>query len=159
MVGVIREAYISDCGLFRYTLTRAWDAALPALVFVMLNPSKADASCDDPTIKKCITVARFNGYGGILVVNLYPYRATNPKELRKDLLPELNHLILEMVFHTANKIICAWGANARGDPQAAKVLKMIRATWKSPWALRLLKDGTPEHPLFIPGETYPVKIK
>lgn len=153
------EAYISECGLFRYLLTRTWDAALPALVFTMLNPSKADAKRNDPTILKCVTVARFLGYGGIVVVNLYPYRATNPKELRKNLLPELNHLILEMVFHTANRIICAWGANARGDPQAVKVLQMIRKTSKSPEALRLLNDGTPEHPLFIPGKTYPVKMK
>ena len=77
----LHGAVVSDDGLYRYILTRTWDRSLPALVFCMLNPSTADATVDDPTIRKCIGFAQRLGYGGIIVVNLFAYRATKPREL------------------------------------------------------------------------------
>jgi hypothetical protein len=78
-----RTATISDCGRYRYTLGRTWSDEPPVL-FVMLNPSTADADVDDNTISKCIGFAKRWGHGGITVVNLYAWRATNPKELPDD---------------------------------------------------------------------------
>lgn len=69
-------AELSPCGTYRYTLTRQFRPNAPApMVFVMLNPSTADASQDDPTIRRCLGFADREGYGAILVVNLYALRA------------------------------------------------------------------------------------
>jgi len=77
-----RGAVISPCGLYRYSLTRTWSAALP-LPFVMLNPSTADADIDDPTIRRCMAFARREHAGGIIVANVFAYRATSPADLWK----------------------------------------------------------------------------
>src|ERR1700733_5671680 len=74
-------AVISDCTKYRYRLGRIWDHTSPTLAWVMLNPSIADASVDDPTIKRCISLANARGFGSIEVVNLFAWRATNPNDL------------------------------------------------------------------------------
>src|SRR5262249_62207047 len=71
-------AGFSRCGRYRYWLTRTWDAARPAVCWLMLNPSTADAARDDPTIRRCIGLARRWGHGGIVVVNLFAWRAPDP---------------------------------------------------------------------------------
>ena len=81
-----REAEISPCGLHRYRLTREWAPTLPTIAFVMLNPSTADGEIDDPTIRRCIGFARDLGYGRLHVVNLFTYRATDPREVWPSLL-------------------------------------------------------------------------
>ena len=65
------SAVISDCQRYRYWLER--DRGERPLVFVMLNPSTADAEVDDPTIRRCRRFASDNGYTGIIVVNLYAF--------------------------------------------------------------------------------------
>lgn len=77
----IAGAGMSECGCYRYWLARCWDAELPKLVWLMLNPSSADAETDDPTIRRCIGFARTWGYGGIGVVNLFALRATDPRDI------------------------------------------------------------------------------
>lgn len=74
-------AILSACGTYRYHLWRLWDKALPVMVFVMQNPSTADASHDDPTIRKCIGFAKRHGYGGISVRNIFALRATDERIL------------------------------------------------------------------------------
>src|ERR1700684_272716 len=76
-----REAVISDCGKYRYLLRRAWDHTKPRVLFVMLNPSTADASIDDPTIRACIRLCKAHGFGSFEVVNLYAWRSTDPQAL------------------------------------------------------------------------------
>jgi hypothetical protein len=78
-----KGAVISECGKYRYKLWRIEDETKPLILWVMLNPSTADANIDDATIKKLIRLTRQFGYGGFYVGNLYPYRATDPKELKK----------------------------------------------------------------------------
>jgi hypothetical protein len=75
-----RGALLSEDGRYRYRLWRLWDDLAPVMVWVMLNPSTADADLDDPTIRKCIGFAKANRHGGIIVVNLFAWRATDPKE-------------------------------------------------------------------------------
>ncbi|MDI3258447.1 MAG: DUF1643 domain-containing protein [Sinobacteraceae bacterium] len=76
---MIRTAWISDGGTYRWTLTRKWDDR-PMLLVLMFNPSTADAEVDDPTISLLCWIASFNGYGGIVVVNLIPLRSSDPAE-------------------------------------------------------------------------------
>ena len=75
-------ALLSSCGTYRYRLWRYWHTEREPLIFIMLNPSTADAMQDDPTIRKCIGFAKRLGFGGIEVVNLFAYRATDPRDLR-----------------------------------------------------------------------------
>ena len=111
---MIKSAEISPCGLYRYSLTRKWEAWKGTVNFIMLNPSTADAQEDDPTIRRCIGFAKAWGYGGIVVTNLFAYRATNPKELKKVDKPfgEHNHLYqLEAAVISSELTVCAWGAH------------------------------------------------
>ena len=77
----------SDDRRYRYELSRIWDAALPPVLFVGMNPSTADEEQDDPTIRRCIRFARDWGYGGLLMGNLYALRATDPQELTRAVEP------------------------------------------------------------------------
>ena len=74
-------ATVSNDGQYRYKLWRQWDASKGGVVFCMLNPSTADGQKDDPTIRKCVGFASRLGAGAISVVNLFAYRATDPKNL------------------------------------------------------------------------------
>lgn len=149
-----RDALISDCGQFRYSLTRVWDNALPRVVFVMLNPSTADALVDDATIRRCIAFAKVLGFGSLQVVNLFAYRATDPRDLKAAGYPvgEVNDDWIIQACSEADTVVCAWGANARGMTRADEVLQLIRMwAWRSPVALSVTADGIPKHPLYLPG--------
>lgn len=150
------SAWISDDGMFRYSLTRElgyFEARDETVTFVMLNPSTADAETDDPTIRKCAKFARSWGFGRLKVVNIYAYRATDPRELGKveDPVGPENFCTIAKVVGGSDLVVCAWGANA---PKAAAdvVLDMVAA----PHALRLTKSGAPWHPLYVPDATRPV---
>lgn len=161
-----RQAIISDCGTFRYRLSRMWSPT-PPLAFVMLNPSTADANLDDPTIRKCIGFAERLGFGGIDVVNLFAFRATDPKDLRNNgsqVGPENDYAIqrcARLARAYGSPVICAWGANARsplGQARATTVRKMLGDMNVELRALRLLRDGVPEHPLMLPYSCKPVNL-
>lgn len=153
----ISSAILSDCGLFRYLLTRTWDQALPVLVFIMLNPSGADAHMDDRTILKCMAFARLLGYGGIQVVNLFAFRATEPADLKAAGYPvgPLNDAHIRAAC-TGRDVICAWGANADKLARPRVVMKLLRACGVQPMALRVTAGGSPAHPLYLPLALKPV---
>lgn len=152
----MKGAVISNCGAFRYRLWRYWDQPKGALVFIMLNPSTADADDDDPTIRKCMGFARHLGFGGIEIVNLFAYRATKPKELKAAgylVGPENDRHILAVVEAHASlrdNVICAWGANARGLSRPGAVMSMLSSQGVRPRALHFTDDGIPAHPLMLP---------
>lgn len=81
MEQITKAAQLSDCGTYRYRLSRHWDVTRAALVYVMLNPSTADAEVDDQTIKRCMHYARREEFGGIEVLNLYALRSPYPAAL------------------------------------------------------------------------------
>lgn len=145
-------ARLSDCGRYRYSLVRIWDEALPRLVFVMLNPSTADALTDDHTVTKCIGFADRNGFGSILIVNIWAYRATKPADLRAanwDTGPD-NDAFLQGVLISPDTIICAWGANAANRWEPQRFVRLAKMCNKPLHALRLTKTGIPAHPLMLP---------
>ncbi len=145
------DAVISEDGRYRYRLTRSWDDTLPRMTFVMLNPSTADAEVDDPTIRRCIGFAQREDCGALVVVNLYAFRATDPKIMLRaiDAVGPENDAYLADAFVSANgPVVAAWGANAdRG--RASHVRKLAGATRLH--HLGLTKDGHPRHPLYVPG--------
>ncbi len=149
-----RKADLSPCGTYRYRLSRQWDALLPILYFIMLNPSTADASIDDPTIRKCLGFAMRAGYGGIDVLNLFAFRATNPAELHAlartpeaQIGPDNDRYLASV---PAGADVCfAWGAHARR--YASRVAQVRYLLGNTRWlCLKRLDDGTPAHPLMLP---------
>lgn len=155
---MMKDAVISPCGLYRYKLTRCWDQDLPGLNFIMLNPSTADASKDDATIRSCIRLARAWGCGSFCVYNLFALRATNPEALRKaeDPIGPENAMWLKTlaayVREGLAKVIAAWGAHGTLYERDLDVCAMFRCRLE---ALGLNKDGTPEHPLYVKTGTVP----
>lgn len=147
-------ATISPDGLYRYDLTRRWRIGNDWLLFVMCNPSTADAAVDDPTIRRCIGFASREGFGGLAVVNLSAYRATNPRELwgRADSPDNRGHLAHWVT--RATKIVAAWGATATPPALGGTRLYLRRLcsdAHKPLWCLGTTKDGHPRHPLYVAG--------
>ena len=142
---------ISECKKYRYYLER--DDMSNPLVFIMLNPSTADADNDDPTIRRCRRFAKDNGYTGLVVVNLYGYRATNPKELKSvaDPIGAMNDK--NVLAACVNRdVCCAWGNNANKD-RALNILNLVEGKAKNIFALDVAKTGMPKHPLYLPASS------
>lgn len=143
-------------GEYRYSLSRQWDAGAEYRVYVMLNPSTADAYADDPTIRRCISFAQRDGFGGIMVLNLFAYRATDPRELRSATDPvgpendDRLRRVFELQVSHGLPVVAAWGAGAPGGRVAAVKALVPELRWQH---LGLTKDGHPKHPLYLAGVT------
>lgn len=158
----VGSALISENQLHRYHLTRDWDHLRPPATFIMLNPSTADHTSDDPTIRRCTRFARALGCGGLVVVNLYAYRATDPDDLFNPELPDadriglLNDSHIEAAalraHHDGAPLIAAWGTRAEPGRvrQVLALPGMDRLT-----ALAVTKAGHPGHPLYLPASARP----
>ena len=152
-----KDAIISHCGIYRYLLQRSWDVRLEAVCFVMLNPSTANASMDDPTIRRCLGFAQRLGFGQLEVVNLFALRSTDPANLRKHIDPigpENDEQIVAAV-KVCHMTICAWGGNGSYRNRDKAVLKLLRDNGVVPNALRVSKAGYPAHPLYLPYQLTP----
>jgi hypothetical protein len=139
---ITRSAVISVCRNYRYELWRKWSDA-PCCVFVGLNPSTADEIADDATIRKCIRYARLWGYGGLGMVNLFAWRATNPKEMmavRDPVGPENDDTICRIAA-SAGIMIAVWG-NRGSFNQRDKAVKLMLPRL---YCLHKTKSGAPGH--------------
>lgn len=145
-----KTALFSPCNTYRYRLGRRW-ADGPALLYVMLNPSTADADVDDPTIRRCIRFAQAHDFGGLEVVNLFAFRATDPKDLRRAgyLAGQDNDAHIAAAAAEASAICVAWGANVAGLERPQIVLPLLRTAGKPLQCLRITRSGYPQHPLML----------
>jgi hypothetical protein len=134
------SATFSPCRTYRYALTRVWAPGRPLAAFIMLNPSTADALDDDATIRRVSGFARSWTAGGILVLNLFALRATDPRQLRQHPDP-------------VGPVVCAWGVHGVLADRDQRVLELLRARCVRPLCLGTTKDGHPRHPLYVPGST------
>lgn len=149
-----KSAVISPCGKYRYRLERSWENNPQLLTFVMLNPSTADALLDDPTIRRCMSFAHNLLCGGIVVVNLYAFRATKPKDLwlAADPFGPDNDSYLEGAALSARAagtpIVCAWGAQGGGSNRGMAILQEF---YQGPLHRlgKPTKKGQPRHPLYM----------
>ena len=146
-----KTAVISKCEKYRYKLTRTWDEDKKKVLFIMLNPSTANHIENDLTTIRCINFAEKWGYGGIMIGNIYPFRAKRPKDLRKWLndfiysdghgATKTNEVHVKEMAEQADMIVCAWGCNHPGIPEWVDELGDL-------FYLELCKDNiTPKHPL------------
>lgn len=176
-------AEISACGRYRYRLWREWrlhplpaqwdmwtdEAGKPIVdgageqlgepkscVFIMLNPSTADGEQDDPTIRRCVGFAKAWGYDRLEVLNLFAYRATDPRALLAvnhddDPVGPNNRATFKRVLESdfpVGTVVCAWGAHGGHIGQDETALGWIGDVDR--YALGLTKDGHPKHPLYLP---------
>jgi len=143
-------------GVYRYQLTRIWDAEGDRAVFVMLNPSTADAREDDPTIRRCVGFSRSWGLGGIVVVNLFGLRATDPTELltaADPVGPENENWVRQTLRYEAGQVVCAWGAHPAVGERGKAFEVLAAQCERELWCLGKTAAGAPEHPLYLPTET------
>ncbi len=144
---------ISQCGEYRYSLTRPSQIHHPAnrqMLFIMLNPSTADALIDDQTMRRCRDFAARSNCDGLEVVNLYALRSKEPKNLwlHKDPVGPLNDDYIKGALDSRENVICAWGADAKLD-RVNQIAHMIHEANATAWCLGLTKHGAPRHPLYI----------
>lgn len=147
-------ATFSDNRKYRYTLTRIWDESKPLVTFCMLNPSTADETTNDPTIERCQRRAEMMGFGGLIVVNLFAYRATDPDELYSsinvcDLSPFQNDDAIIKAAKKSKLFICGWGKHGALYGRGRNVVQMLKKYEIETYALKINKDGSPAHPLYI----------
>jgi hypothetical protein len=148
------SAVISPCNRYRYRLSRDWGDSAKRCLFVMLNPSTADAVRTDPTFRRCIKFAQQWGFGAVDVGNLYGFRATRPSDMRKakDPIGPENDQHLRELARRASRIVVAWGEKAE-PARADAVVRLLEE--ERPFEVRFCfgwtKDGQPLHPLFQPA--------
>jgi hypothetical protein len=153
------SATFSPCGFYRYRLSRKWGNG-PRLAFIMLNPSTADVDTDDPTIRRCVRFARDAGYDGIVVGNLFAWRATDPTELRTVAAPigPGNDAVLADIICGAPVVVCAWGGKGALFNRNQCVLQLVWGLGRVPHCLRTTRGGHPAHPLYLPAHLRPIPI-
>src|SRR5882724_9208274 len=148
---MICTATFSPDRKYRYRLARGWRDDRKPLVFIMLNPSTADETKDDPTIRRCIGYAMNQSFGGVIILNLFAWRTTDPRGLlsvKDPIGPENDdHLMVEAEL--GSTICCAWGT-LRGPLIKRETAVLKRLENKTLFCLsQNIGSGCPSHPLYL----------
>ena len=155
-------AYFSECGKYRYALWRQWANGKRVVAFVGLNPSTADHLLDDPTIRRCIRFSQDWGFDGLVMLNIFGWRATDPKELKavSDPIGALNkNAFLNMddwLDAPINDVVCAWGAHGKLHGRGSIVTGWLTGEdhkHRKIFCLGKTKSGSPKHPLYLRATT------
>lgn len=146
-------------GPYRYRLWRTLDAEGRGgtVVWVLLNPSTADAVEPDPTLTRCVGFSRDLGYGRVELVNLFAFRSTDPKAMEQvaDPVGPRNDAAILAAVRGVNRVIVAWGAHPGTEPErrAAEVVRLLTEAGVTLWCLGRNAGGTPKHPLYLAKST------
>lgn len=148
-------AEFSECRKYRYALWRIWDVTKPLVMFIGLNPSTANETESDPTIRSCMRISKHNGYGGFYMMNCWAYISTDPEKLRdhrfNELICDWNDNMLTVIKAKCKDVVFAWGSFAivKETDREEELINMF------PDALCLArnKNGSPKHPLYCKTET------
>ncbi len=145
------EAVYSDCERYRYSLTRIWNPQGRRVHFVMLNPSTATEQRNDPTVERCERRARALAFGAFRVTNIFAWRETDPRAMRKrnDPIGPANDESICEACHWADQTICAWGLHGIHLNRGPQVERMLRTLGIPLYHLGLSRTGHPKHPLYI----------
>lgn len=151
-------ARLSVCGKYRYTLTRPArisNPSAPPAVFCLLNPSKASADVDDPTIIRCWGFADRWGCDGLVVINAYALRSTDPDNLwiHTDPIGPDNDEVLGEIGMQYPEIVCGWGTNIKPD-RARAVADILTDAGAKLFCLAVTKNGSAKHPLYIRADQH-----
>ena len=143
-----KGALLSRNRLYRYALWREWDSNKGTCVFIGLNPSTANETEDDPTLRRCVNFAKSWGFGKCVMLNLFAYRATVPDELKKQDKPvgyKSNHYIKTQSVD-ADLVVVAWGNHGSFLTRDKKVLKLLKDIPVK--CFQVTAKGQPAHPLY-----------
>lgn len=159
--GVTATARLSSCGTYRYSLTRSWDESQLRVLWVMCNPSTADADQDDQTLRACQDFTRRWGYGSLTVANLFALRSPHPDRLRQhpDPIGPSNDAVLAAAFADVDRyalVIAAWGDHGAYMHRGLIVHRMAERVDRLMHALAFSKVGRPRHPLYLPRTLEPL---
>lgn len=152
-------AQFSPCRTYRYWLWRAWVVPTATrCTWIMLNPSTASYTSDDPTIRRCVGFARSWGYGAIDVVNLFGLVSADPRIVAAHadpVGPSNDSTIRDTVARsTCRLVVVAWGAFSVAQMRSRAVLDIVRASTKAPiMCLGTTSSGAPRHPLYLAKST------
>ncbi len=147
-------AIISVCGKYRYKLWRIWDKSKPIALWIMHNPSTADERENDPTIRRIISFTKSWGYGGIYVGNIFPFRATNPRDLKQISITDLEKYTDNLIHIKEMYEKCKIHIVAYGNPIIeSQLVKNIGNEFSY---LKLTKQGNPSHPLYLKSDLTPI---
>ena len=155
-----RSALISPDGRYRYWLRRRWREQPGYLLWIMLNPSTADAVDDDATIRKCIGFAQKWGYGDLYVVNMFAFRTTYPVELEQaedPVGPDNDKWILQLAAG-ARGVVAGWGDSGPRELVRGRLATIVYATRHvEVCCIGHTKSGSPRHPS-RPGYATPLEL-
>lgn len=160
-------AKFSPCRKFRYTLHRELADNHRLVQFILLNPSKADEYINDNTVTRCLNYSRSWGFGRALITNIFAWRSTDPRELKQCTASGVSPIGLdndaEIIANgrSAEIIVCGWGKHGdyldRGKQLTCKLLD--NGFGFKLHYLKILKDGSPSHPLYLSKDLYPKEWK
>ena len=145
------SALYSDCERYRFALTRVWNTSQQRVLYIMLNPSTATELKNDPTIERCERRSRRLGFGGMQIVNIFAFRATDPRDLKAFEMPvgTGNDAVIRFGVEWADVVIAAWGAHGDHLGRGGEVAALLRDTGVEARHFGLSKAGHPRHPLYI----------
>lgn len=148
-------AAFSHCRRWRYLLWRRWDADQPLANFLMLNPSTADELQLDPSCTRARNYAERWGFGGVVITNIFAWRATDPEEMKRtrDPVGRGNDAAIVRAAREAKLVVCAWGNHGAHGARAERVLRILQGVELH--VLRVNGGGHPAHPLYLPGTLRP----
>lgn len=156
---VVRSAWFSDDKRYRMALTRIWKPGAPGAVVSGLNPSTADAFQDDPTIRSVSTQLDIMGYGALLMLNAFAFKATDPKDMLKEPDPvgrendEAWERLLGDPREPRPLFIAAWGYHGAHMGRDLRIMDMLENWGIEPMCFGITMTGQPRHPLYLPHGT------
>lgn len=150
-----KGAEFSEDRKFRYSLWRVWDESKDFVMFIGLNPSTANEASDDPTIRRVVSMAKAWGYGGVYMMNCFPFVSTYPEHLNVDYSAlQYNDKRLVEMGRGCSEIIFAWGnfpivVKEGRDTELKKLFPNAKCLIQN-------KNGSPRHPLYVPSNVTPI---
>lgn len=156
LIGESAWATFSPCRDYRYALFRRWSELAEGVMWIMCNPSTADAFKLDPTVRRCARFAQSWNHASVLVVNIFGLRSTDPKALYLHSDPvgrDNDEVIGTWLDCWDGPVVAAWGVHGAYRQRGEQVAELVRAHGKRLHCLGVTKDGHPKHPLYVPGAT------
>lgn len=126
-----------------------------AIALIMLNPSRADHRQDDPTLRRCISLAQQWQFSRLTVVNLFAYCTASPQTLKAAPSPvgQGNDQHILQACEQADQIALAWGNWGALHQRDQAVLKLLEPFRDRLYCLGQNRTGQPRHPLYVPRHT------
>ena len=149
-------AEFSVCKKYRYQLFRVRDKTKPKIAFIGLNPSTANENENDPTIRRVISFANSWGYGGVIMYKLFAIVSSDPSILLTPIdLQKNNQWYLDDILNQCKDICFCWGSFKEAKERAKEIISLFDTAV----CLGINADGSPKHPLYVPGKTKPINFK